>query len=378
MPVFFERGDILGFNVDAVVLPHAPSDRMPWGGYDEGDFWDIAEDVFARADKKNMIEQYNDDTNYGKGYKIGEDFIDEDDTKKGFIPDKYPVITVTEGFGLPIEHVLHVRVRLYADYLSVTGDYNACAAEEKYMLTRCYWMALHCAARLGIKKIAFPLFSTDCPKEIAYEVAHSVPQMWLNENTKHEISDDLSHESPLNRLIALQRNAEMEIYIVEPGGRDLDRMKALRDKANKPKPSEPSNPFLSQFELQLEQDVSAFGGDIEAFKLYFIQKCFEKYKRKHSFSELAKKSYYSSSDITKLKNGDTKKVNKKAKAIALAVTMELSDYDRFVFINCTGNDYPKDGMDFWVEKLISEGKRDIEELREALYKINEEYDLYEY
>lgn len=380
MPVFFERGDIFGFNVDAVVIPHAPNDRMPWCNYDEVDYWDIALDVFSRADMKKMMKKYF--LNREKGYTIGKDFIDEDDIKKGhFIPEKYPEVTVTKFCELPVNCVFHVCVRAYAEYLIYTDDYNICAAQEKYMLTRCYWMALHCAARLGIKKIAFPLFSTDCPKEIAYEVAHSVPQKWLDENTKHEISDDLSHESPLNRLIALQRNAEMEIYIVEPGGKDLDRMKALRDKANKPKPSklsEPSNPFLSQFELQLEQDVSAFGGDIEAFKLYFIQKCFEKYKRKHSFSELAKKSYYSSSDITKLKNGDTKKVNKKAKAIALAVTMELSDYDRFVFINCTGNDYPKDGMDFWVEKLISEGKRDIEELREALYKINEEYDLYEY
>lgn len=374
MPVFFERGDILGFNVDAVVLPHAPNDRMPWCGYDEVDFWDITKDVFARADEI-LRDIYK---NNNKVYKIGEDFIDEDDIEKKFILEKYPEITMSECCGLPVERILHVRVKPYMEYRIQTDDYNACAAQEKYMLTRCYWMALHCAARLGIKKIAFPLFSTDCPKEIAYEIAHSVPQKWLDENTEYEISDDLSHESPLNRLIALQRNAEMEIYIVEPGGKDLDRMKALHDNANKPKPSELSNPFLSQFELQLKQDISAFGGDIEAFKLYFIQKCFENYKRKHSFSELSRKAYYSSSDITKLKNGDTKKVNKKEKAIALAVAMELSDYDRFVFINCTGNDYPKDGMDFWVEKLISEGKRDIEELRAALYKINEEYDLYEY
>ena len=375
MPVFFERGDLLGFNVDAIALPHAPNDRMPWCGYDEVDFWDITKDVFARADEI-MRDLYKKDN---KVYKIGEDFIDENDIEKRFILEKYPEITMTECCGLPVERVLHVRVKPYTEYRVQTDDYNACAAQEKYMLTRCYWMALHCAARLEIKKIAFPLFSTDCPKEIAYEIAHSVPQKWLDENTKYEISNDPSHGFALNKMKTLLNNqeAEMEIYIIEPGFKDLDRMKALHDDPEKNKPK-PFNPFLSQFELQLEKDVSEFGGDIDAFKLYFIQKCFENYKRKHSFSELAKKSYYSSSDITKLKNGDTKKVNKKAKAIALAVTMELSDYDRFVFINCTGNDYPKDGMDFWVEKLISEGKRDIEELRAALYKINEEYDLYEY
>lgn len=114
------------------------------------------------------------------------------------------------------------------------------------------------------------------------------------------------------------------------------------------------------------------------FRLYFIQKCFDHYKRKGTFSELAEKTYYSSSNITKLKNGGTKKVTKKGKAIALAVAMGLSDYERFVFINCTDNEYPADKMDFLIERLISEGKRDITELREALYNINEAYDLYGY
>lgn len=266
-----------------------------------------------------------------------------------------------------MESVLHVCVRAYANYLIETDDYNACAARAKYMLTRCYWLTLCCAARLGIKKIAFPLFSTDCPKEIAYEIAHSVPQRWLDENTKHEAPIELSYRSALQGNCA----AEMTIYIVEPRGIDLDRMKALRDKADKRKP------FLSEYMQRLERDVTAFGGNVDAFRLHFVQRCFNNYKREHSFSELAEKSHYSSSDITKLKNGDKKKVNKKQKAIALAVAMELSDYERFVFINCTGHDYPADRMDFSVERLISEGIIDIEELREALYKIDEGFDLYE-
>lgn len=373
MPVFFERGDILGFNTDAVVIPHAPNDRMPWCDYDEVDYWDITVDVFSRANMKKMMDMYH--LNRGNGYKIGEDFIDEDDIeKKHFKRDKYPEITVTKFCELPVDSVLHVCVRPYAEYLIETDDYSVCAAKEKYMLSRCYWMALHCAARLGIKKIAFPLFSTDCPKEIAYAIAHSVPQKWLDENTEFEECNDPSQGKALNKLNTLKNKqlAEMEIYIVEPRRMDEIRMKALRDDPSK------HQPFKSEFEQRLEREMAAFDGDADAFKLNFIQSCFEEYKhkQKHSFSSLAEKTHYSSSDITKLKKGDKKKINKKEKAIALAVAMELNDYERFAFINCTNNKYPADEMDFLVEKLISEGKRNIAELRETLYNINEEYDLY--
>lgn len=372
MPVFFERGDILGFNVDAIVIPHAPNDRMPWCNYDEFDYWDITVDVFSRADMKKMVDKYN--LNRGNGYKIGEDFIDEDDIKKGyFIPEKYPEVTVTKFCELPIDCVLHVCVRAYCEYLIQTDDYDACAAKEKYMLSRCYWMALHCAARLGIKKIAFPLFSTDCPKEIAYAVAHSVPQKWLDENTVYEESNDPSCGAALNKLKTLRNRqlAEMEIYIVEPRGTDLDRMKALRDDPDKHKP------FLSEFEQRFEREKSAFKGGADAFKLNFIQMCFKKYINKNigNFSDLAEKINYGNSDITKLKSGGKKRLNKKEKAIALAVAMELNDYERFAFINCTNNKYPVDDMDFCVERLISEGKRDFAELNEALININEAYAL---
>ena len=155
-------------------------------------------------------------------------------------------------------------------------------------------MALNCAARMGIKKIAFPLFSTDCPKEIAYAVAHSVPQKWIDENTKYEEFNDPSHGKAFNKLMTIRNRqlAEMEIYIVEPSGIDLDIMKALRD--------DPSNhkPYKSEFEQRFEREMAAFNGDADAFKLNFIQKCFENYKRKYTFSTLAEKTHYSSSDIT--------------------------------------------------------------------------------
>lgn len=362
MPVFFAKGDILKLDVEAVVIPHAPNDKMLWCNYDDYDYWDITVDVFVRADMKNMIDKYN--LFRGNGYKIGEDFIDEDDKKKYFIPEKYPEITVTKSCGLPVESVFHVCVHSYAEYLSQTDDYAFCAEREEYMLSRCYQMALNCAARSGIKKIAFPLFSTDCPKEIAYKVAHSVPQKWLDENTEHE-------KSALERLKSLSN--QMQIYIVEPGYEDLKRMKALRDEYEKPNPMS-----VSKFEWWYERDKAAFAGGEDAFKLDFIQKRLERYVKqgKGTYGKLAQKSHCNSSDISKLKNGDTKKMRKKEKAIALAVALELSDYERFVFINCTNNKYPVDKMDFLVEKLIAEGKRDLEELRNALYEKNESYDLY--
>lgn len=370
MPVLFIKNDILAISTDAIVIPHAPSDRMPWCNYDEFDYWDITLDVFSRADMEKMMNKYC--LFRGNGYKIGEDFVDEDDIKKGYLNrEKYPEITVTKRCGLPVDCVLHVCVKAYTEYLCETDDYSFCASREKNMLTRCYWMALHCAARLGIKKIAFPLFSTDCPKEIAYEIAHSVPQKWLDENTEYEGSNDPSHGPAFNKLLTLRNKgrAEMEIYIVEPRGIDLDRMKTLRDDLPKHKP------FLSEFGQRFEREKAAYKGSEDDFKLDFIQKCFEKYKRKDTFSALAEKAHYSSSDISKLKNGGKRKVNKK-KAIELAVAMELNDYERFAFINCTNNKYPIDEMDLLIEELILEGKRDIEELREALYNINEAYDLY--
>lgn len=373
MPVSFVKGDILGYNVDAVVIPRAPNDKMPWNNYDEIDFWDITVDVFSRANMKKMVDKYN--LNRGNGYKIGEDFTDEEDAELGYIKsDKYPEITVTKFCELPVNCVFHVCVVPYTSYLCITDDYNACAAREEYMLRRCYWMTLSCAARLGIKKIAFPLFSTDCPKEIAYAVAHTVPQKWLDEKTEYEEVNDPSCGKALNRLKTLRNkhNAEMEIYIVEPGRKDMLRMEKLRND-----PSE-QRPYISEFECRLEREMSAFNGSADAFRLNFIQMCFEKYikGRNGKYSALAEKAHYGNSDITKLKNGGTKKVRNKKTAIALAVAMELSAYERFAFINCTKNKYPADETDLLIERLISEGKRDITELNEALIKINEAYDLF--
>lgn len=372
MPVFFESGNLLGYKADAVVIPHAPNDQMPWCNYDEIDFWDITVDVFSRADMKKMVDKYN--LNRGNGYKIGEDFTDEEDAELGYIrADKYPEITVTKFCELPADNVFHVCVVPYTSYICKTDDYNVCAAREEYMLSRCYWMTLSCAARLGIKKIAFPLFSTDCPKEIAYAVAHSVPQKWIDEKTEYEEVNDPSYGKAFNKLKTLQNkhDAEMEIYIIEPGRKDMLRMEKLR---NDP----PKKPYISKFAWQLEREMSAFKGGPDAFRLNFIQMCFKEYIEVHNgkFSTLAEKAHYGNSDITKLKNGDTKKVRNKKTAIALAVAMELNDYKRFAFINCTNNKYPVDEPDFLVEKLIFEGTRDLTELNEALIKINEAYDLW--
>lgn len=369
MPVFFERGDILGFNAEAIAIPHAPSDQMPWCAYDDVDFWDITVDVFSRADMKKMVDKYN--RNRGNGYKIGEDFIDEDDAKKEHcISEKYPEITVTKFCGLPVNCVFHVCVKSYITYLTLTDDYNVCAAREKYMLSRCYWMTLNCAARLGIKKIAFPLFSTDCPKEIAYAVAHSVPEKWLDEKTEYEESDDPSCGVWLNKLRTIRNRqaAEMEIYIVEPGGKEQDRMKALRGD-----PSE-HRPFLSEFARRLERDMAAFDGGADAFKENFISNCFQRYKKnKGKYSPLVKITDYK--PLYKFIKNPLMRPHKH-RVIALAVAMELGDYERFVFIRCAGYDnYPEDERDYMVEKLIFEGKRDFTELNNALISENELYAL---
>lgn len=369
MPVFFEKGDILGFNVDAIAIPRAPNDQMPWCNYDEVDFWNITVDVFSRADAKKMMEKFF--RNRGNGYKIGADFLDEDNTERTyFIPEKYPEITVTKFCGLPVDCVFHVCVNSYAAYLMMSDDYNVCAAKEEYMLSRCYWMTLCCAARLGIKKIAFPLFSTDCPKEIAYAVAHSVPEKWLDENTVYEESNDPSCGKWMNKLktIRNKHNAEMEIYIIEPEEKDLRRMRALYDE-----PSE-HRPFMSEFARRLERDMTAFDGTADAFKENFIKNCFERYKKtKGKYSTLVKLTDYKT--LYKFVKNPLMHPHKH-RVIALAVAMELGDYERFVFIHCAGYDnYPEDERDYLVEKLISEGKRGFTELNDALIADNASYAL---
>ncbi len=372
MPVFFKRGDLLGFNADAIVIPHAPSDRMPWCNYDEFDLWDITLDVFSRStDMENMMRKYV--CFHGNGYKIGEEFIEEGDIKEGhrfFIPEKYPEITVTQFCGLPVKYVFHVCVRPYTEYICESDDYNFCAEREKYMLSRCYWMALNCAAKREIRRIAFPLFSTDCPKEIAYEVAHSVPQKWIDENIKYEISNDPPHGTALEKLMTIinRQAAEMEIYIVEPKGTDLDRMEALRKD-----PSE-YRPFVSEFARRLEREMSAFDGDANAFRTNFIEKCFENYKKRGGkYSHLIKITNYST--LYKFKDDPSMRPHKH-RVIAVAVGMGLNDYERFVFIRCAGyKNYPEDERDFLVEKLISEGKSDFKELNDALIEADPSYAL---
>ncbi len=370
MPVFFKSGDLLGFNADAIVIPHAPRDRMPWCNYDEFNLWDITLDVFSRStDMENMMRKYV--CFRGNGYKIGTDFIDEDDIKKGyFIPEKYPEITVSQFCGLPVKYVFHVCVRPYTEYICESDDYNFCAEREKYMLSRCYWMALNCAAKRGIRRIAFPLFSTDCPKEIAYEAAHSVPQKWIDEKTKYEISNDPPHGTALEKLMNIMNRqaAEMQIYIVEPNREDMLRMEALRKD-----PSE-YRPFLSEFEQRFEREKSASDDDANAFKINFITKCFENYKnRGGKFSDLIKITGFTT--LYKFKK-DPSMHPHKHRVIAAAVGMGLSDYERFAFIHCAGyENYPEDERDFLVEKLISEGKSDFKELNEALIEADPSYAL---
>ncbi len=369
MPVFFENGDILRFNVDAIVIPHAPKDRMPWCDYGDKDFWDITLDVFSRADMEKMVDKYY--LCRGNGYKIGEDFVDDEDSKKGyFSSDKYPEVTVTKFCGLPVNCVFHVCVRPYTEYVCEFDDYNLCVEREKYMLSRCYWMALNCAARQGIKKIAFPLFSTDCPKEIAYAVAHSVPQKWIDENTEYKIFNDPSHGTAYNKLMTIisRPDAEMQIYIVEPGRQDMLRMEALRND-----PSE-HRPFISEFGWRLKREMSAFEGGADEFKVNFIQKCFKNYHEIHGcYSSLVKITSYT--PLYKFKD-DPLICPHKHRVIAIAVAMGLSDYERFAFIHCAGyENYPEDERDFLVEELIFEGKRDFKELNEALIDKDPSYAL---
>lgn len=371
MPVFFERGDILGFDVDAIVVPHAPSDRMPWCDYDDFDLWDVTLDVFSRStDMENMMKKYV--LFHGNGYNIN-DYIDENDIKDGrmiFRPEKYPEITVSQCCGLPVKYVFHVCVRPYLSYLINSDDYSLCAKMEKYMLSRCYWMALNCAAGKDVKKIAFPLFSTDCPKEIAYETAHSVPQKWLDENKEREISKNPPHGSALNRLMAIMNRqaAEMEIYIVEPQGIDIDRMKAWS------KDPSAHRPFVSEYELRLEREMAAFDGDADAFRASFIKICFDNYiKQNRYLSRLVKLISYS---LAYKFRDDPSMHPHKHRVIAVAVGMGLSDYERFAFIRCAGyEEYPEDERDFLVEKLISEGKRDFHELNDALIDKDPSYAL---
>ncbi len=370
MPVYFARGDLFSFNVDAIVIPHAPNDRMPWCNYDEKDFWDITLDVFSRADMKTLADKYY--IFRGNGYKIGEEFIEEGDIREGrmvFIPEKYPTVTVTQFSGLPVKYVFHVCVHSYTEYICKSDDYSFCAEREKYMLSRCYWMALNCAAKKGVRRIAFPLFSTDCPKEIAYEAAHSVPQKWIAENTK-DIPNDPSHEKTYKGLVnmATRHDAEMQIYIVEPNREDMLRMEALR--------KDPSayRPFLSEFEQRLEREKSAFHGGANAFKSDFITKCFDNYKnRGGKFSDIIALTGFTT--LYKFKK-DPSKCPHEHRLIAAAVVMGLNDYERFVFVRCGGyENYPEEERDFLVEKLISEGKRDFKELNEALIEADPSYAL---
>lgn len=61
----------------------------------------------------------------------------------------------------------------------------------------------------------------------------------------------------------------------------------------------------------------------------------------------------------------------------MAIGMELSDEDRYIFVNCAGYKYPEDKRDELIEELMLSGNRDFHSINEILIKRNAEWSLNE-
>lgn len=375
--------ELLNLNVDAIAVPRMRDKRsLP----------QITQYIYSQADEEKIKRLYeeNNENDYCwdkyfpdiPGYEY-EELFDE-------IPDNDPIITATEGCGLNFKYIFHVGMGLDEDYNTVTkadfpelfedlsnetwdeddwmvkkfDDPYAPDDEDCFILRRCYEMVLYCAQKRGVRSIAIPMFGVEdnsgFPYSVAYHVAHTVPQAWLDDHPIYEqISinpESLSGASGQYRL-----KDAMEIWIIDPPYDFKWKYDPTPNITDEYELDIRKKPFRA-FERNLKERIESTGKSPEQFAKDFIRECFDNanvnVSRLHGIIDY---------DPTKFKNGQLKSPALH-RVIAIAVGLGLNAFDRFTLIRCAGyNEYPSTDFDFDVENAIAAGASNFEALINALY-----------
>lgn len=383
MPVYFRRctkiDELFELGVDAVAVPRLADDAsLP----------KITQYIYGKAGEEKVKMLY--EANAGSDYCWTEHFpdipADEYDEQCGEISGSDPTITVTEGCGLDFKYIFHIRMGLPEGHSTVTRSADpelfealedeiwdeddwyvessdeCCDPDDKdcLILRRCYETALWCAQKRGVRSIAFPMLGAEnnsgFPHSLAYYVAHTAPRTWLEKNSSYEQVGECP-ESVGGYSGQYRLKDEMEIWIIGP---PYDYKWSFNPIPNVTAEPDERKRRFDVFERNLKERIESSGKSPEQFARDFIWSCFKDTKISH----LDRLIDY---DATKFKNGQLQKPALH-RVIAIAVGLELDDFDRFTLIRCAGyKDYPSAGFDFDIEEAIAAGARDFDALTEALY-----------
>lgn len=385
MPVYFKKcakiDEIFDLNVDAIAVPRMTNEKSPPR---------ITQYIYSKAGEDRINKLYEE--NNGNDYMWTEHFPDipddEYDEQCGLISDGDPIITATDGCGLGFKYIFHVCMGLHENSDVITRSdspelYEALEYEawdeddgiiEKFggsytpddencfILRRCYELVLFCAQKRGVRSIAIPIFGMEdnsgFPYSVAYHVARTIPQTWLEKHAFYEhISENT--ESAGGHSGKYRLKDEMDIWVIDPPHDFRWSYNPVPNITEEEELDERKKRFRI-FERNLKEKIESSGKSPERFARDFILDSFADVKISHLHDLI---DY----DATKFKNGQLKKPALH-RVIAIAVGLELNDFDRYTLIHCAGyNDYPSTDFDFDVEGLIAAGAGDFDSLTEALY-----------
>lgn len=280
----------------------------------------------------------------------------------------------TNGFKIA-KYLIHTATPLWLGGTSKECD----------KLKECYINSIKCADRLGLKSIAFPLLSSGnmgFPLGTAYETATAA----INERLSVHDSllvylvlyyGDISNEYRKADNIFYHRKATMD---------DLEKnYKSLSEFQH------PDKEVLWYFrnvtdhiaiQAAKEKQEHRLQSALPEYHAKNPEKTDNDYKRERFYeyfencglntAELARMIQRDKATVSRIRNGDTKKPQKRT-VIALAIAMGLDIDKRYDFINCSGHSYPSEQMDYMIEQLMRDGCTKVGTVSDMLYKCNKEW-----
>lgn len=371
--------NILEQEADVIVVPQFPQ---------EGVLSELTTRIYNAAGYQDMTVAYN----LAKiEAKTERDIEIKLLCHDGIPPSRFelpPLITVTPGFNLNAKHAVHVCVDATSWW---EGQVNSERYEKEYILYQCYYAVLdHAYKRLGAKSIVIPLLGTSLlrfPEEFSRVTGERAIRNWLKENTPPLPPDcKQGDEEAIRRWKGL--DSPMKIFLALPVSNGkakpapVDEKPAAAQPPHKtPEPYDDSSPLskiIAKYDERFDKARAKKSG--RKLQEYNNKICLEYLERIPNASKLVKSLGFSSSAFTRFKNlleglSNGNRLRPK-KVIALAIGMELSDYERYEFIRCATTVYPYDEpLVLNVEEIIRSGVRSFKRINEMLCEIDPDFDL---
>lgn len=340
-------GDILEQDIEAIVVPEIAGVSIRC---------ELTARIYEAAGYQDMLCEYCNNLYKNRSSEKLQNDNDIDYHKLNEIcteAELHSTITVTSGFDLKANYAIHLDI-CEENWQDSQDDWER--YHKECTLSNCYADTLDHVNKIGVRSIAFPVLGTcflGVPEDFARLVAENAISSWLN---AHNESDDNF----------------IKVYLVIPYNQ---KPKAL--KAPKPAAGEfEYDDIFAEYERTFEKNIQQSG---LTQKEFCRGKCAEYLRRIDKDSRLAKSLGLKPYVITRFNNAINGKgkgnIPKKKRVIALAIGMGLSDYERFEFIRCSGNDYPYEELDNQVETVIRSGIKTFKLINKKLCEINPDYNL---